>query len=310
MTHPVILAEGLTKHYGDRVAVDHINLAIQPGECFGFLGPNGAGKTTTIQMILGMVKKTEGRLSVFSLPVPAKLREIKSRIGVVPQHDNLDSDLTVEENLITYASYLNVPRPIALQKSIELLDFFALSERRHETLDHLSGGQRRRLLLARALIHEPTLLILDEPTVGLDPQARYLIWEKLTDLKDAGITVLLTSHYMDEVARLSDRVLIMDAGKVVTQGVPQTLVKDIVGLDVFEVRGSDASLKELQELASHCPARIERTPDTLFIYTKKECQELDNMVRECKHWIRRPANLEDLFIQITGRSLHQAKNNL
>lgn len=309
MAQPILIAKGLTKHFGERVAVDHIDLSVLRGECFGFLGPNGAGKTTTIQMILGRVSKTAGELSVFGLPVPEKLRQIKSMVGVVPQRDNLDSDLTVEENLITYASYLNVPRRTAIKRGRKLLDFFALSDRRHEVLDHLSGGQRRRLLLARALIHEPTLLILDEPTVGLDPQARYLIWEKLNDLKDEGITVLLTSHYMDEVARLSDRVLIMDAGKVITQGVPQKLVEDLVGIDVFEMSGSASSLNELQEAASHCHARIERTTDTLFLYTKKDCPELDDLVRSCDRWLRRPANLEDLFIQITGRSLHEAKNN-
>jgi lipooligosaccharide transport system ATP-binding protein len=302
---PVLQAAGLTKKFGSRIAVDGIDLSVFNGECFGLLGPNGAGKTTTIQMILGMVEKTSGDLHIFGLKSPDHLRQIKSRIGVVPQNDNLDTDLSVSENLLTYASYYNLPRSKAIKRSNEMLHFFALESRKNDLIGHLSGGQRRRLLLARSLIHDPDLLILDEPTVGLDPQARYLIWERLQGLKEQGLTIILTSHYMDEVARLSDRILILDGGKIMATGSPQQMIDELVGLDVFEVSGSEESLANLLNSAAACDARCERVTDSLFIYTKKECQELENKVRQCEHWLRRPANLEDLFIQITGRTLHE-----
>ncbi len=302
---PVLHATGLTKEFGSRVAVDGINLSVFNGECFGLLGPNGAGKTTTIQMILGMVEKTRGELHIFGMKIPNQLRQIKSRIGVVPQNDNLDTDLSVSENLLTYASYYNMPRQKALQRSNEMLHFFALESRRDDIIGHLSGGQRRRLLLARSLIHDPDLLILDEPTVGLDPQARYLIWERLQSLKEQGLTIILTSHYMDEVARLSDRILILDSGTIMATGEPQQMINELVGLDVFEISGSEHSMTNLLNSAAACDAKCERVTDTLLIYTKKECKELEKEVRQCEHWLRRPANLEDLFIQITGRSLQE-----
>ncbi len=303
----ILTARGLKKVYGKRYAVCGIDLDICQGECFGFLGPNGAGKTTTIQMILGLAEKTGGELQVFGLPIPQHLVEIKKRIGVVPQNDNLDPDLTVWENLLIYAAYYGIGATSAGPQAEELLQFFALDNRRDEIIQHLSGGQRRRLLLARALIHKPDLLILDEPTVGLDPQARYLIWQRLRELQNDGLTMLLTSHYMEEVSRLADRVVILDQGLIVAQGKPQQMISDMVGSDVFEIICDQEEALALSDVATACHARAEVMPEGIFIYTKKDCQELDSQVRAiAAQWLRRPTNLEDLFIKITGRSLRES----
>lgn len=303
---PVVLARGLQKRFGQRQAIAGVDFVVNKGECFGFLGPNGAGKTTTIKIILGLVEKSAGDLQLFGCTVPEQLRQIKAHIGVVPQNDNLDTDLTVFENLLTYASYYNLNGAQAKKRSNELLEFFALENRRNDLIGHLSGGQRRRLLLARALVHDPELLILDEPTVGLDPQARYLIWQRLKTLKDNGVTMMLTSHYMDEVARLSDRVVIIDQGQVVVEGVPARLVTELVGVDVFEVVCSPEEAATLAQTASECGAKSEMMPEGIFLYTRANCPEIDSQVRPLKQWLRRPANLEDLFIQLTGRSLQEA----
>lgn len=303
---PVIAVAGLTKKFGGRTAVNEITFSIAPGECVGFLGPNGAGKTTTINMLLGLVNKSAGEISIFGRPAARELKTIKTMIGVVPQTDSLDPDLTVEENLLTYASYFRIPRPLARQRTRELLHFFALETRQREVIEHLSGGQRRRLLLARALINTPRLLILDEPTIGLDPQARHLMWERLQILQEQGTTMLMTSHYLDEVARLSNRVLIIDHGSIVAQGEPQQLITDLVGIEVFEVEGTPAELDRLAAGLAGCDAVTERAGDTLYIYTKKECAHLEALLRQARTWLRRPANLEDLFIQLTGRSLRES----
>ncbi len=303
---PVVSVAGLSKDFGDRRAVDDISFTISSGECVGFLGPNGAGKTTTINILLGLARKSAGRINLLGREIPEKHRQVKRRIGVVPQADSLDPDLTVAENLLTYAGYFNIPKKKALAKTGELLHFFALSNRSDEIIEHLSGGQRRRLLLARALINDPQLLILDEPTIGLDPQARHLMWERLEILKEQGTTMLLTSHYLDEVSRLSDRVLIMDQGRIVAEGAPRQLISEMVGLEVFEVEGSGAELDELEKKFSTCKAEIERANDKLYVYTREECDRLEKLLAGKRDWLRRPANLEDLFIQLTGRSLREA----
>jgi lipooligosaccharide transport system ATP-binding protein len=297
---------GLAKNFGGRVAVDNISFAIQPGECVGFLGPNGAGKTTTINILLGLVRKSGGQIKLLGREIPRYHRQVKRDIGVVPQADSLDPDLTVAENLLTYAGYFNIPRQKALAKTEELLHFFALANRRAEIIDHLSGGQRRRLLLARALINEPRLLILDEPTIGLDPQARHLMWERLEILQAQGTTMLLTSHYLDEVSRLSNRVLIMDQGRIVARGEPAQLIKELVGLEVFEVEGKGGELDALAQSFRDCDAVIERANDKLYIYTREECAHLEKLLVTTRSWLRRPANLEDLFIKLTGRSLRES----
>ena len=303
---PLLAVHGLTKRFGERTAVDGLSFAVAPGECVGFLGPNGAGKTTAINMLLGLVTMSAGEIRLFDLPVPKKLTEIKKRVGVVPQADSLDPDLTVEQNLLVYASYYDIPAHVAKARTTELLHFFALESRRHEVIDHLSGGQRRRLLLARALINEPQFLILDEPTIGLDPQARHLMWERLQELKARGTTMLLTSHYLDEVARLSDRVLIIDHGRIVAQGEPRQLVTDLVGIEVFEVEGTAAELDALTKELAGCDAMSERVGDTLYVYAKEKCDHIEALLTKSHGWLRRPANLEDLFIQLTGRSLRES----
>lgn len=304
-SHAVVSVTGLTKRFGDRLVVDNISFAIQRGQCVGFLGPNGAGKTTCINMLLGLVEKSAGEIRIFDLEAPRFHREIKARIGVVPQADSLDPDLSVEENLRTYAGYFRIPRRLARERVEELLHFFALHNRRDEIIEHLSGGQRRRLLLARALINEPQLLILDEPTIGLDPQARHLIWERLAILQAQGTTMLLTSHYLDEVSRLSQQVLILDHGQVVVQGEPQQLITDLVGLEVFEVDGTAAELDALEASFRQCNATLERVGDRLYVYAREDCSRLMKVLGDAHIWLRRPANLEDLFIQLTGRSLRE-----
>ena len=302
----ILSARGLRKIFGSRQAVRGIDLDIYQGECFGFLGPNGAGKTTTIQMITGLALKTAGELQIFDLSVPESLGKIKKRIGVVPQNDNLDPDLTVLENLLTYAAYYGIGAKKARPRADEMLSFFALENRRDEIIQHLSGGQRRRLLLARALIHQPELLILDEPTVGLDPQARYLIWQRLRALQNEGLTMLLTSHYMDEVSRLADRVVIIDQGLIVAQGEPKKMINDMVGTDVFEISCDEREALALAKAANSCQARTEIMPEGLLVYINEDCPELDSQIRSVSQWLRRPANLEDLFIKLTGRSLRES----
>ncbi|MDA8165412.1 MAG: ATP-binding cassette domain-containing protein [Desulfobacteraceae bacterium] len=303
---PVLEVNGLAKRFGDRQVVRGLDFRIERGECLGFLGPNGAGKTTTILMLLGLVEKSAGESRIFGLPVNGHLRAIKQRVGVASQTDNLDPDLTVEENLLIYASYFGMGRQQARRRAGELLDFFALSQRKGDLVPQLSGGQRRRLILARALVNEPELLILDEPTIGLDPQSRHLIWERLATLRSQGTTMLLTSHYLEEVSRLSSRVVIIDEGRIVAQGEPQRMIAELVGVDVFEVPGPAAALDAIEAAVALCDATVERVKDKLYIYARAECPELEEKVRAMHGWLRRPANLEDLFIQLTGRSLREA----
>lgn len=305
-TAPTVIVTGLTKYFLDRCVVDNISFSIQRGECLGFLGPNGAGKTTTIKMLFGLMMKSSGSITLLDMQIPEQLREAKQFIGVVSQADSLDPDLTVLENLLTYAAFYNIPHQTASMKADELLQFFALSNRRDEVIEHLSGGQRRRLLLARALINNPKLLILDEPTVGLDPQSRQLIWQHLEMLQEQGITMLLTSHYLDEVERLSDRVIILDHGTIVAQGIPKQLIEELVGVDVFEVEGEPGELDILEEEFQKCNATTERVNTRLYAYTQEDCSRLEVLLVNSSKWLRRPANLEDLFIQLTGRSLRES----
>ena len=243
----LIRAENLSKKYDDYLAVDSINFEVFKGECCGFLGPNGAGKTTTIRMIHCFLPVASGKLNVAGLNVSEKPREIKKAIGVAPQEENLDPDFTVLTNLLVYARYFDVPKATALKRSEELLKFFQLEEKRNVIIDQLSTGMKRRLILARALINEPQILLLDEPTTGLDPQARHMIWDKIRDLRKQGVTIILTTHYMDEAAELCDRTLIMDHGKIIEQGAPAELVKKHIGEEVLEVDYNDQIMKTLQE---------------------------------------------------------------
>lgn len=222
---PMVIATGLAKSYGPLQAVDGVSFEVGAGECFGFLGPNGAGKTTTMRMIFGLTSPTGGDLEVLGWPVPKELRRVKKRIGVVPQENSLDPDLTVIQNLLIFARYFDLSQAEARERATELLDFFHLKEKTREPIDRLSGGMKRRLLIARALINQPELLILDEPTTGLDPQSRHVMWDRIRTLKSQGVTCLLTTHYMEEAAQLCDRLVVMDSGRVIEEGRPDDLVK-------------------------------------------------------------------------------------
>lgn len=302
----ILIVKNLTKRFGKRIAVNSISFSILKGQCLAILGPNGAGKTTTIHMLVGVVEKSSGTIEIFNLFVPEHLKQIKKRVGVVPQVDNLDPDLTVIENLLIYASYFNINKRTALKRADELLHFFALSKRKNEVISNLSGGQRRRIILARALINKPELLILDEPTIGLDPQARLLIWERLERLKAKGTTMLLTSHYMEEVSRLSDNLIILNKGKIIVEGNAQRLIDTLIGPEVFELELSpNIKIEMLLDRFSQCDIAVDRSPQRLYIYPKdrQRAVVVEKIIKEFPNWIRRPSNLEDVFLRLTGRKL-------
>ncbi len=302
----LIQAHNLVHHYGDYVAVDGIDFAIQAGECFGFLGPNGAGKTTTMRMIYCFSPVHAGSLQVLNYDVMREPREIKLRIGVVPQEDNLDPDLSVLMNLILYARYFGVSKADAMPRAQELLRFLELHERQDARLKELSGGMRRRLLIARALMHDPEVLILDEPTTGLDPQARHLIWHQLTQLKNKGVTLALTTHYMEEAAKLCDRLVIMDHGKILIEGSPAELIREHVGFEVLEVRADQHDLDGLRSEIESFGGEIEVVKDHYFLFFKKSGQAESVMERLASfYFVHRPATLEDVFLKLTGRELQE-----
>lgn len=299
---PVVEARGLIKRFKDETVVKGIEFSVPPAKCFGFLGPNGAGKTTTLRMILGQSPIDAGDLHVFGLPVRSRGSEIRQRAGVVPQIDNLDPDFTVVENLRIYGSYFNVPKPALDRRIKELLEFVELADRADKKITTLSGGMQRRLTIARALINDPELIVLDEPTTGLDPQARHMVWARLRSLRQSGKTLLLTSHYMEEAERLCDDLVIMDHGKILDQGPPRALVKRHVEPEVVELRGAADMAAELLDGSVDC--RTEIVGDTVYCYTHdarpliQQIDSVDNLV-----FLHRPANLEDVFMKLTGREL-------
>jgi lipooligosaccharide transport system ATP-binding protein len=301
----LIRAENLTKKYDDYLAVDGIDFEVFKGECCGFLGPNGAGKTTTIKMIHCVLPLTSGSLTVAGMSVSEKPREIKKMIGVAPQEENLDPDFTVVTNLLVYARYFDIPKPEALKRSEELLKFSQLEEKRNVIIDQLSTGMKRRLILARALINEPQILLLDEPTTGLDPQARHLIWDKIRSLRKQGVTIILTTHYMDEAAELCDRTLIMDHGKIIEEGKPLDLIRQHIGEDVLEVDFDDKVMKTLQ--AKFPEARLEVLGDRIRVFTSQPHGVFESFLKDfpTKGAAIRNANLEDVFLKLTGRQLRE-----
>lgn len=302
MEKPVIIeAKNLIKDYGKLRAANDVDLQILEAECFGFLGPNGAGKTTIMKMIYCVLPITSGELHVSGMSVKEKAREIKALIGVSPQEINLDPDFTVLKNLIVYSRYFDISETVANERANELLKFFDLNDKKDTSIDELSTGMKRRLILARALINNPRILILDEPTTGLDPQARHLIWERVRDLRNMGVTIILTTHYMEEAFQLCDRIAIMDSGKIVEEGVPKELVKKHVGEDVLEISRSDEALAFLKS----GPYRYEIFGDRINIFTDKPEQVLSETVKEVslKETVIRKANLEDVFLKLTGRRL-------
>jgi len=301
----MIEAEGLTKKFGELTAVDGISFRVFKGECFGFLGPNGAGKTTTIKMVNCVLPLTAGTLRVAGMDVTRHAREIKKMIGVAPQEDNLDPDFTVFHNLIVYARYFDISKAEAYKRAEELLRFVQLEEKRNVLIDQLSAGMKRRLILARALINQPQMLILDEPTTGLDPQARHLIWDKVRSLQKEGVTVVLTTHYMEEAAQLCDRTVIMDGGKIIEEGKPSDLVKKHVGEEVLEVAYDEEVLKFLKK--AFPDARLDVVSDRIQVFT---CQPRGVFAQilskfSFKAAMIRDANLEDVFLKLTGRRLRE-----
>ena len=305
MSEILIEAHGLTKKYDDYLAVNNIDFQVLKGECCGFLGPNGAGKTTTIKMIHCVLPLTSGNLTVADLSVSEKPREIKSMIGVAPQEDNLDPDFTVLHNLLVYARYFDISKTEALQRSEELLEFFQLKEKRNVIIDELSTGMKRRLILARALINEPRILLLDEPTTGFDPQARHLIWDRIQNLKKQGVTIILTTHYMDEAAELCDRTLIMDNGKIIEEGAPASLVRKHIGEEVLELDYDETAMRTLHEIFPD--ARLEVLGDRIRVFTAQPHGVFENFLKDfpSKGATIRNANLEDVFLKLTGRRLKE-----
>jgi lipooligosaccharide transport system ATP-binding protein len=301
----VVVARGLTKTFGDFQAVRGVDLDIRERECFGFLGPNGAGKTTTMRMISCTWPPSGGELTVLGLPV-GRGRDIKRRMGVVPQENNLDEEVSVIDNLLIYARYFDIPRKVARPAAEELLEFVALTDKKDWRIDRLSGGMKRRLLIARALMNEPDLLILDEPTTGLDPQARHLVWEKLRSLKRQGVTLVLTTHYMDEAAQLCDRLVIMHEGRVLVEGAPRDLVAREISPQVIEVfEPSEDAAAALRGLEEHAD-RLERLADRWLVYTgdgDAMLAKVRGIVSDPSSVWLRGATLEDLFLQLTGRGL-------
>ncbi len=298
----LITAEGLCKSYGDKRVVNDISFAIPRGKCVGFLGPNGAGKTTTLRMLLGLTPPTAGRLTLFEYDIPRQAPLARRRVGVIPQFDTLDPDFTVEENLRIYASYFGLDKKVMEQRIPELLEFAALTERRKEKTNALSGGMRRRLTIARALINQPQLVVLDEPTTGLDPQARHNIWARLSRLKHEGVTLILTTHYMEEAERLCDDIIVIDHGRILDRGSPQDLIARHVAAEVIEIRDHDERSLPLEQWRSH--ASINVHGDTVYCYTDRPARLLEVLRQHpTLKYLHRPTGVEDVFLKLTGREL-------
>ncbi|WP_084959671.1 ABC transporter ATP-binding protein [Thermoactinospora rubra] len=303
---PLIYARGLVKRFGSFTAVDGIDLEVQPGEAFGFLGPNGAGKSSTMRMISCVSMPSAGELRILGRDPVREGPAIRARLGVCPQLDNLDPDLTVWENLTTYARYFGLSRAEARRKAGELLEFAQLTEKASSLVEPLSGGMKRRLTIARAMVNDPELVLLDEPTTGLDPQARHLLWERLFRLKQQGVTLVLTTHYMDEAEQLCDRLVVMDGGRIVAEGSPRRLIEDYSSPEVVELRFG------LEELAGYVPRlegvgdRVDPLPDRILLYAKDGDEAVAEVHRRGltpSSVLVRRSTLEDVFLHLTGRTL-------
>nr|WP_232470274.1 ATP-binding cassette domain-containing protein [Methylococcus sp. BF19-07] len=294
----------MTKSFGAKRVVDGLCFEIRQGEFVGILGPNGAGKTTTLRMLVGNTPPGSGELSVLGFAIPAEGRTMRARIGVVPQQDNLDIDFTVVENLRIYGGYFGLAERALKVRIPRLLELAALTDKAHARIGQLSGGMRRRLSIARALINKPELLVLDEPTTGLDPQVRHNIWNMLRQLQNEGLTIILTTHYMEEAERLCGRIILMDHGRILADSSPPTLIRDHIEPHVLEVHGANAE-NWCYALALADGQRCERIGESVFVYG----DDLEALVRsldtwEGVHYVYRRANLEDVFLKLTGRDLH------
>jgi len=303
---PLIRARGLTKRFSGFTAVDAIDFDVYPGEAFGFLGPNGAGKTSTMRMIGCASPVTSGELRVIGMDPQTDASRIKARLGVAPQQDNLDTEITVRENLLMYARYFDIPREVARARADDLLKFVQLFERADAEVESLSGGMKRRLTIARALINEPDVILLDEPTTGLDPQARHVIWERLYQLKRRGATLLLTTHYMDEAEQLCDRLVVMDKAKIVAEGSPRELIERYSTREVLELRFRDDGRAALNGGLDGLADRIEILPDRALLYTADGEHALEQVRIRNIHLesaLVRRSTMEDVFLRLTGRTL-------
>ncbi len=302
----MIRAEGLTKAFGALVAVDGVDFEVRKGEAFGLLGPNGAGKSTIMRMIASVSRRSGGTLSILGMDPDERGPDIRGHLGVVPQQDNLDTELRVRDNLIVYGRYFGLPMKFLRPKAEELLEFAQLTEKAEVKVDSLSGGMKRRLTIARALVNEPDILLLDEPTTGLDPQARHILWDRLFRLKEAGVTLVITTHYMDEAEQLCDRLVVMDKGRIMAAGTPAALIQQYSSREVVELRfGSERNAEVALQLAG-TGERIETLPDRILIYTQTGEEDLarivDGGLRPLTSLVRR-SSLEDVFLRLTGRSL-------
>ena len=304
-TSPIFSVQSLSKRYGTTTVVNDLSFDIAPGECLGVIGPNGAGKTTTIRMCLGLTAPDAGRITAFGLQMPHDALAIKERLGIVSQFDSLDPDFSCAENLLVFGRYFGLKDAVIKARIPKLLEFAALTHKADAKLSELSGGMKRRLSLARALVNDPQLLLLDEPTTGLDPQARHLMWERLQRLVQQGKSILLTTHFMDEAERLCNRLLVLDHGKKMTEGAPRQLIADNLEPDVVEVYGAGALAladSPLKALA----ARTEVSGETIFFYTQNAKQLLGALAEYPQlRTLHRPANLEDLFLKLTGRQIRE-----
>jgi lipooligosaccharide transport system ATP-binding protein len=306
MSGPLISARNLVKRFGSFVAVDGIDVEVHPGESFGFLGPNGAGKSSTMRMIGCVSPVTEGDLRIFGLDPARDGKQIRARMGVVPQQDQLDEQLTVEDNLMIYGRYFDLPRSVCRERSKELLDFVQLGDRAKSKIEPLSGGMKRRVTIARSLINEPELLLLDEPTTGLDPQARHVLWDRLYRLKQRGVTLVLTTHYMDEAEQLCDRLVVMDQGRIVAEGSPRSLIEQHSTREVLELRYPAGTNEERAPYLDGIGDRAEVLPDRVLIYAhdgEAALGEVHSRGGSPESALVRRSSLEDVFLRLTGRTL-------
>jgi lipooligosaccharide transport system ATP-binding protein len=305
-TAPLVVARGLTKRFGTFTAVDGVDFEVRSGEVFGFLGPNGAGKTSTMRMIAAVSPASEGVLQVLDRDPASEGPQIRAQIGVVPQENNLDEELSVSDNLFVYGRYFGLPRARIRARIVELLEFAQLSDRANDKVTVLSGGMKRRLVIARALINSPSMVLLDEPTTGLDPQARHLVWERLRSLTDQGVTLLLTTHYMDEAEQLCDRLLVMSDARIVAEGSPTALIAEHAGREVLELRFPPGALPAAAGRVEGIGARQEVLPDRVIIYGN-DAEQLTAAINErdtdVVSMLVRRASLEDVFLRLTGRAL-------
>ena len=302
MAEPILRISNLSKRFGSNKVVDDLSLSIAPGECLGVIGPNGAGKTTTLRMALGMTAPDSGHIEAFGLPIPEQVREAKKRIGVVTQFDSLDPDFSCAENLYVYGRYFGVSKALLRERIPKLLEFAVLQAKADVRPGELSGGMKRRLSLARALVNDPDLLLLDEPTTGLDPQARHLMWERLQKLLQQGKAILLTTHFMDEAERLCARLLVLDHGRKIAEGTPRGLIAQHLESDVVEVYGDGAAAAAQAHGA--LAQRVESSGETVFFYLREPRPLLAALAEHAGlRTLHRPANLEDLFLKLTGRQI-------